>query len=124
MTEYEAQLVVSLNPQDTATIFAGATPDVTTLVNAQGSIDTIDSAFSLLATDRAGLGAAINQMTSAVDNLGTTVENLSAAKSQVRDADIAAESAEFTKNQVLMQAGVSMLAQANYTPNFALSLLG
>ena len=118
------QLLVNLNPQDTATLFAGAIPDVTTLGNAQTSIDSIDAAFNTLATDRAGLGANINQLTAAVDNLGSTIENLSAAKSQIQDADVSKESATFTKNQVLMQAGVSMLAQANAQPNLALRLLG
>lgn len=117
------QLLVNLNPQDTATLFAGAIPDVTTLANAQTSIDSIDAAFQTLATDRAGLGASINQLTSAVDQIGSTIENLSAAKSQIRDADVTHESADFTKNQVLMQAGVAMLAQANSTPNFALRLI-
>jgi len=59
-----------------------------------------------------------------VDNLGITIENLSAARSQITDTDVAAESAEFTKSQVVMQAGVSMLAQANGLPNLALRLLG
>jgi len=58
-----------------------------------------------------------------VDNLAITIENLSAANSQIKDADLAAESADFTRNQVLMQAGTSMLAQANSIPQLALQLL-
>ncbi len=118
------QLIVNLNPQDTATLFGGGIPDVTTLANAQTSIDTIDAAFSTLATDRANLGAAINQLTASIDNLGVTIENLSSARSQIKDADVTQESAKFTKNQVLMQAGVAMLAQANSAPQYALQLLG
>ena len=68
--------------------------------------------------------ATVNQLTAVVNNLALTIENLSAANSQIRDTDIAAESAEFTKAQVLMQAGVAMLSQANATPNLALRLLG
>ena len=63
-------------------------------------------------------------LTSAVDNLAVTVENMSSANSQIRDTDVASESANFTKNQVLMQAGASMLAQANAVPHLALRLLG
>lgn len=57
-------------------------------------------------------------------NLATMHENLSAANSRIRDADIAAESADFTRSQILMQAGVSILAQANQIPQLALSLIG
>jgi len=77
-----------------------------------------------LATDRATLGATQNQLTIAVDNLAVTTENLSGALSGIQDTDIAAESAEFTKNNVLMQAGISMMSQANAVPNLALRLLG
>jgi flagellin len=63
-------------------------------------------------------------MSVAIENLGVTVENLSAANSQIRDADIGAESASFARAAVLQQAGVSMLAQANAQPNLALRLLG
>lgn len=97
---------------------------VDTLANAQTAITAVDAAISTLATSRATLGATMNQLTSAVDNLATTVENMSAANSQIRDTDVAAESANFTKSQVLMQAGTSMLSQANAVPNLALRLLG
>lgn len=97
---------------------------VDTLANAQTAITSVDAAISTLATSRATLGATMNQLTSAVDYLATTVENMSAANSQIRDTDVAAESANFTKAQVLMQAGTSMLSQANAVPNLALRLLG
>ena len=70
------------------------------------------------------IGSTVNQLTASVDNLSVTIENLSAANSQIKDADLAAESADFTRNQVLMQAGTSMLSQANSIPQLALSLLG
>jgi len=97
---------------------------VDNLLNAQVSIDSIDAALTSLATDRATIGSTVNQLTAAVDNLSITIENLSAANSQIKDADLAAESADFTRNQVLMQAGTSMLAQANSIPQLALQLLG
>jgi len=106
----------------TALGVVGAATD--TLANAQGAIATVDSAIGILATSRATLGATMNQLTAAVDNLAVTIENLSSATSQIRDVDVGAESAEFTKSQVIMQAGVSMLAQANAVPNLALRLLG
>ena len=95
-----------------------------TLANAQTAITSVDAAISTLATSRATLGATMNQLTSAVDNLAVTVENMSGALSQILDTDVAEESANFTKSQVLMQAGASMLAQANAVPNLALRLLG
>jgi flagellin len=100
-----------------------AANSVDTLVNAQLAIDSVDAALTSLATDRATIGSTVNQLTAAVDNLAITIENLSAANSQIKDADLAAESADFTRNQVLMQAGTSMLAQANSIPQLALQLL-
>ena len=109
---------------DTATLFAGAIPDVTTLGNAQTSIDSIDTALAAIAPERAAIGASINQLTASADNLGTAVQNVAAAKSQILDADVANESGAFAKRQVLMQAGVSMLAQANAVANLSLRLIG
>lgn len=116
------QLAVTLKSQD-STALAVVALKVDTLANSQDSIDAIDTAMATLATDRSTLGATMNQLTAAVDNLGVTIENLSNANSQIRDTDVAAESARFTQSQVLMQAGVSMLAQANSVPNLALRLL-
>ena len=75
-------------------------------------------------TSRATLGAAQNRFEATVRNLAVASENLSAANSRIRDADVASESAEFIRNQILVQAGVSVLSQANQTPALALSLLG
>ena len=97
---------------------------IDTLVNSQNAITDIDAALTALATSRATIGSTVNQLTAAVDNLSITIENLSAANSQIKDADLAAESADFTRNQVLMQAGTSMLSQANSIPQLALQLLG
>jgi flagellin len=117
------QIQINLGAQDSDTL--AITPlDITTLGTAQGAITAIDSALDVLADDRAILGSKINEMTAAVDNLAVTVENLSTANSQIRDADISRESAAFTKNNVLMQSGVSMLSQANSVPQMALKLIG
>jgi flagellin len=117
------QIKITLKDQDAAALGVDAAA-VDNLANAQAAITTIDTAIDQLATDRATLGSTSNELTLAVDNLANTVENLSAARSQIEDADVAAESAEFTKNQVLMQAGVSMLSQANGIPQMSLRLLG
>jgi len=117
------QIKITLKDQDAAALGVD-TAAVDNLANAQAAITTIDNAIDQLATDRATLGSTSNELTLAVDNLANTIENLSAARSQIEDADVAAESAEFTKNQVLMQAGVSMLSQANGIPQMSLRLLG
>lgn len=97
---------------------------VDSLTNAQTAIDDIDSALETLNTHRAEVGATVNQLSKAIDNLGTTVENLGVADGNIRDVDVASESANLSKNQVLQQAGVAMLAQANSAPQLALRLLG
>ena len=98
--------------------------DVTTREGANVGIDIIDVAISQVSSIRADLGAVQNRMESTIRNLQTGAENLSAAKSRISDADFAEETATFAKNQILQQAGVSILAQANGAPNIALSLLG
>ena len=91
--------------------------------NANRGIGTIDSALKTLNKQRADLGAYQNRMTHAVSGLNVASENLSAAESRIRDTDMAKEMVEFTKNQVLSQAGTAMLAQANSTSQQVLSLL-
>ena len=98
--------------------------DVTSREGANVGIDIIDVAISQVSSIRADLGAIQNRMESTIRNLQTGAENLSAAKSRIKDADFAHETAEFAKSQILQQAGVSILAQANGAPNIALSLLG
>lgn len=90
---------------------------------AQEALDLIDNAQTQVNGYRANLGALQNRLFSTTENLGVAVENLSAAKSRVRDADIASSTAELTKNNILMQASVATLAQANAAPNAALRLL-
>lgn len=117
------RIQVTLSDSDSTALGVNASA-VDSLANAQTSIDTIDTAIDTVNNRRATMGAKINRLTSAVDNLSVTIENVSTSNSQIRDVDVAAESAEFTKQQVLQQAGVAMLSQANATPQFALRLLG
>jgi flagellin len=90
--------------------------------NAQTFLDTVDSAISTLADRRGDIGAAQNRLGYASANLSTTIENVQSAESTIRDADMASEMTTFTKNQILLQAGTAMLAQANMSPQNILSL--
>ncbi len=91
--------------------------------NALAAIAALDTASATVSATRAGFGAAQNRLESTIRNIGMTVENLSAANSRIRDVDIAAETSAMTAYQILQQAGVSVLAQANATPQMALMLL-
>lgn len=90
----------------------------------QGLIDSVDTATATLDTNRAELGATLNRFDSVIDNLATTSTNLSEARSRIEDADYAVEVSNMTRANILQQAGTSMLAQANQTPQSVLSLLG
>jgi flagellin len=91
---------------------------------AQGSLDAIDNAINELSLNRANIGSSQNRLVVTMNNLAVAHENLSAANSRIRDVDIAEETASMTRNQILSQAGTSVLAQANQLPSAALSLLG
>lgn len=91
---------------------------------ASGGLADIDTAIEDLSGFRASFGAKANRMDYVSNNLSVQVENLSAANGRIRDVDVAAEMASLTKNQILVQASTSMLAQANSSPQVALSLLG
>ena len=92
--------------------------------DAGAAITAIDGAIEKVSGNRADLGAFQNRMESLTRNLGVAVENLSAAESRIRDTDMAMEMVEFTRNQIMSQAGTAMLAQANVVPQSVLSLLG
>tara|TARA_R110000824_G_scaffold400686_1_gene608849 strand:- start:21705 stop:22583 length:879 start_codon:yes stop_codon:yes gene_type:complete len=92
--------------------------------NFQSLIDSVDTATAALDTNRATLGATLNRFDSVIDNLSTTSTNLSEARSRIEDADYAVEVSNMTRANILQQAGTSMLAQANQTPQSVLSLLG
>jgi len=91
--------------------------------NAQSAIDSLDDAITFLNTQRADMGAKINRLTYAVDNLTNVSENTSASRSRIEDADYAAVSRELARTQILSQAGTAMLAQANQQPQSVLALL-
>jgi len=97
---------------------------VATREEASITIESVDLALSDVDTIRGGLGAIQNRFESTIANLNNVSENLSAARSRILDADIAMETSEMTKQNILQQAGVSILAQANQQPQLALSLLG
>lgn len=92
--------------------------------NALAAIDAVDAAQTSLSTMRAGYGAAMNRLQTTVSNIQAFRANLSAANSRIRDADVAEEAAQMSRNQVLQQAGAAVLAQANQSPQVALKLLG
>jgi flagellin len=89
----------------------------------QAALTTLDGAFDVVSSVFGEIGAAQNRIDYATANVRTSIENIAAAESTIRDADMAAEMTEFTKYQILQQAGVAMLAQANAAPQLVLSLL-
>ena len=91
--------------------------------SAQTSIEAIDGALAKVDEIRGGLGAVQNRFESTIANLNNSAENISAARSRIMDADIAQETSAMTKSNILQQAGVAILAQANQAPQLALSLL-
>lgn len=101
-----------------------ATASVSTVGNAQSMIDVLDTMISAVDSKRAELGAIQNRFGSTISNLSNITENVSSARSRVRDADFAEETANLTSQQILQQASSSILAQANQRPQTALSLLG
>jgi len=132
---------VTISAQDTLTLGAGfenadttddnvqavgaiANADVTTVEASNITIQSVDSALSQVNAFKGDLGAVQNRFESTIRNLSSVSEALAAANSRVLDADFASETANLSKNQVLQQAGISVLAQANALPQQALSLLG
>jgi flagellin len=97
--------------------------DVGTAIGAQNALGIISGAIANIDAQRAQLGAVQNRFENTIANLQNISENASAARSRIRDTDFAAETSELTKNQILQQAGTSILAQANQLPQAVLSLL-
>jgi flagellin len=97
---------------------------ITTAANALAALTVIDAAISTISTQRASFGAAMNKLEIASSNIQTMRLNLSAANSRIVDVDVAHETSQMSRNQVLTQAGVSILAQANQLPQMAFGLLG
>ncbi len=98
--------------------------NVTTTAGANEAIRIVDQAISQVSAQRSALGAFTNRLESTVNNLGVASENLATSESRIRDADIAFETTVFTRNQILVAAGTSILAQANLAPQAVLQLLG
>jgi flagellin len=98
--------------------------DFSSKEGAQDALGMLDAAQNTVSGTRANLGALQNRLTSTVDNLGVAVENMSAANSRIRDTDVAQASSEMTRNNILLQAGTSTLAQANQSNQLALKLIG
>jgi flagellin-like hook-associated protein FlgL len=107
----------------TAADGARLTPTFAQASGASGAIDLIDTAIKAVSTQRADLGAIQNRFDHTINNLNVAVENLTASESRIRDADMAQEMVQFTRNQILSQAGTAMLAQANQASQGVLSLL-
>ena len=98
--------------------------DITSQKGSQDALAIIDNAIANIDAQRAGLGAVQNRFDHTISNLANISENVSASRSRIQDTDFATETAEMTKNQILQQAGTSILSQANQLPQTALSLLG
>lgn len=121
------KISVSLASMGTSNL-GGATKvsalSVSTVTKALNSISMIDDAIGDISTQRSKLGAVQNRLQVAASNLASYRENLSSANSQIRDVDVANETADMARNNILMQAGVSVLAQSNQMPQIALNLIG
>lgn len=128
---YTGAFQVGANAGESITVTLASKFDSTTLgtgsldltTGASAAITALDTAITSVSTSRATLGAYQNRFEHTVNNLNVAVENLSASESQIRDTDMASEMTNFTKNQILVQAGTAMLAQANSVPSNVLSLL-
>ena len=112
---------VSISKIDSTALTGLSTVDLVN--NASSAIDTINTAITTVSTSRANLGAYQNRFEHTISNLSVTAENLSASESRIRDTDMAQEMVQFTRSQILTQAGTAMLAQANQAPQQVLQLL-
>jgi flagellin len=134
---FEVQIGTGNNPFiDRIKLFDGNNTDVSVVSlglnlanvadksSAQNSLGALDTAIAQVTSTRASFGAMQNRLQSVINNLAISKENIAAANSRIRDTDIAEETTELTKQQILMQAGVSVLGQANTSMKMALSLLG
>lgn len=133
---FDIQVGTRNNPNiDRITFFDGSSADVSAVslginltsvadkASAQNSLAALDGAIISVSSIRADFGAMQNRLQSIINNLAISIENMSAANSRIRDTDVASETAELTKNNILLQAGTSVLAQANQSIQGALSLL-
>ena len=117
------QISVTISPA-LSTSLGLSTLDIGSTGSTGAAIDQIDAAINSVSQIRGNLGAVQNRLNSTINNLSVQVENLSAANSRIRDVDVARETANLTRNSILQQASISVLAQANAIPQAALGLLG
>ena len=117
-------LAITLGSGDVFTVSGEGGIDVSTQKAADKAITVIQNALDNVSSERSKLGAIQNRLEHTIANLGVAAENLTAAESRIRDVDMAQEMMEFTKNQILIQAGTAMLANANVRPQSVLQLLG
>jgi flagellin len=118
------QIAITLADSDSDQIGITSGASISTMTGARNVLSLVDTAITSVSSRRGDIGAVQNRLISTINNLSVARENLSAANSRIRDADVAAESAELARAQILMQAGVAVLAQANQLPGLALSLIG
>lgn len=104
-------------------VFGEDLSSVNVSTDADGAIDDIDAAIDAVSDTRSTLGATQNRLEHTIASLSVAVENLSASEARVRDADLAEEMVQFTRHQIMVQAGTAMLAQANAIPNSVLALI-
>jgi len=116
-------ITVSLGVSLNASALGVSALGVASTASASAAITAIDTAISTVSTTRATLGAIQNRFESVINNVQVAVENLSASESRIRDTDMASEMVTFTKQQILLQAGTAMLAQANQVPQTVLKLI-
>jgi len=112
-----------VNQTEASALNSVANMDVSSVAGANLALATVDAALNTVSNQRAKFGAIQSRFGSTIANLSTNSENLSAARSRIRDTDFAKETAELTRNQILQQAGTAMLAQANVAPQNVLTLL-
>jgi flagellin len=117
-------ITISIGTMDVPTLDTNlSTRDITTQAHAVLAISEVDTALNSVNSVRANLGAYINRLEHAINNLNVSNTNQQAAESSIRDVDFAAETSQYTKNQILMQSGTAMLSQANMIPSSVLTLL-
>ena len=121
----DQKIGISIDAMDASSLgISTNTIKVDTFTNAGGAMSTIQAAIDTVSTQRSALGAIQNRLEHTVKNLDTTSENTQSAESLIRDTDMAKEMVSYSKNNILAQAGQSMLAQANQSNQGVLSLLG
>ena len=117
------QLVVKFNSATATDLGVSTSIGIEHLASAQDAMGKIDTALTSINSYMGSVGAYQNRMQYTIDNLSTSIQNYSASESTIRDVDMASEISDFTKNQILQQAGMAMLAQANSGPQQILTLL-